>query len=532
MTDITARFAGIGPSAGGTLGVPWRLWALIATAAALVIGIVLYPDIHDATMPISLALLVIGAVLGAIILRGRVRFALLLPLVAAFLPSQQVGFAAYLLALALLAGLFGARRLARPLDTVDGLLLAVLGWAVMSWLANLGTETDLWSFPVFALTFLTPWLLLGLARAVAWTPRDLNVILGAWVALGTSQLVTALVKPIVLGTPESYAVPLLLLQAARLAILQAITAGHVADLTFGTMPSAHHLGVATLLLTVFLVGLFVVAGGTRLLVLAAIAFFVFLMTDSKHVLLAALLPAVLFIATVIWPRLTPDWQRRLGSAAVVVGIAVVAVLGARIANLVVTGLWQPYVSLATINPKVQLVLRTSERMAEGGLHTWIGHGPGSFASRAATIRASDVLYKEESRLPGLIPPHTGESYRSIAYDLYTTEIALTTGFRSGALTNPFSSLVGIVAEFGVLGSLLVALFLWTLTRRMLATWRDDRLPATWRAAAAAAAFGIPLLVLLGIFDSYFEQPDVTAVLLPLMLVGLVGREAVERGGGG
>ena len=509
------------------LDARWRRWAAASALAVCIIGIVLYPNVHLATMPLSPALMVTLAGTAAVLLSGRPRLILLIPLATAYLPSQQIGFVSYLIALAVMLPLAAARRLARPLDALDWALLAVLLLAFVSWLANLGPETDLWSLPVFILTFLTPWLLLFVARALEWTRRDLEILAGAWLALALSQVVVALVKPLVLGTPEAYAVPLLLLEVARFAVLDVLSAGNAADLTFGSTRSAHHLGAAMLLLTAFLVALAVASRRPRWCWGAVLSFFVFLMTDSKHAILAALVPAAWYGAVVLWPMLDTGWRRRLAAAGLVVGTVVVVATGARIANLVVSGLWRPYVSLATINPKAQLVLRTARRMAEGDLHTWVGYGPGSFASRAATIRASEVLYKK-GEAATFVPAHTGDSYREVAHDLYTSEIALTTGYRSGALTNPFSSVVGIVAEFGLIGTAAVLLLLAAAGRLAFNAWRSVELPAAWRAAGAAAGFGVPLLLFLGIFDSYFEQPDVTAVLVTLLIVAAAAPGVAAR----
>ncbi len=510
------------------LDTRWRHWTAGASVAAMIIGIALYPDVHQATMPLSFALGLTLAGTASVLLAGRPRLVVLVPLATAYLPSQQVGFAAYLLALAVIVPLSASRRLARPLDLLDWAMLSVLLLAGASWLANLGPETDFWSLPVFLLTFLTPWLLLFFARAIEWSDSDLRVIVGAWLALALGQIAVALLKPLLTGTPEAYAVPLLLLAVARLAILEALAAGFAADLTFGSTRSAHHLGVAMQLLTAFLVAFAAAGRRSRWLLAAALALFVFLMTDSKHAILAALLPLVWYGREVFGPLLDTGWRRRLTGAGLAVGLTVVLVAGNRIADLVVSGLWRPYVSLVTtINPKAQLVVRTTERMAEGGLHTWVGYGPGSYASRAATIRASDVLYKDGDQA-GFIPPHTGESYREAAHDLYTSEIALTTGARSGALTNPFSSVVGIVAEFGLIGTAAVLLLLFAAARLGYRAWRLGRLPEAWRAAGAAAGFGVPLLLFLGIFDSYFEQPDVTAMLITLLLVSSAAPEVAGR----
>jgi len=511
-------------------GVPWQRWARWLAIPAVAIGVVMYPDIQQNMMPLSLALAALGLVAGAVVLSGRLRLLILLPLAAAYLPASEIGFAAYLIALVYFVVDYGAARLTRPLDALDWALLAVLGWTLLSWIANLGSETDLWSLPVFLLTFLTPWLLLFVARAAPWTGRELAVVLGAYVATGVAQLAPALIKPIATGNLEAYGVPLLPLQLTRLALLQSLTAGSAADLTTGTAESAHHLGIAMLLLAVLLTGLALARGRRVLSPLLVVVLFVFLMTDSKHVILSALPAGLIFLWVVVRPALTRLWRRRIRFVLIALALTVGPWAAVRVADFAVNGLWRPYVVLATINPKVQLFMRTGELLGRNDVTTWIGLGPGSFATRAATIRATDVLFKEGNRLPAFIPPYTSPAYRSVAYDLYTSAIVASAQYRSGALTNPFSSLIGIVGEYGVIGTLVMAGFFWLLARSGYRRWRDASADSWWRAAGATVGFAVPFLVVLGIFDSYFEQPDVTALIMILALVALEGPRAVSAAG--
>ena len=222
----------------------------------------------------------------------------------------------------------------------------------------------------------------------------------------------------------------------------------------------------------------------------------------------------------------------IGLAIAVVAALVLAVtagpyLAARIGSVLVGGLWEPYVVLAKVNPKVQLVLRTGRLLARDDANTWIGFGPGAYASRAASIRATDILFKEENRLPSLIPPHSSPAYRSVAYDLYTSAIVGTARFRSGVLTNPFSSVIGIVGEYGIGGTLVVGFMLLALTRAGYRRWKDATLDPVLRAAGATVGFAVPFIVVVSVFDSYFEQPDVTALIATLALVALEGPRAVS-----
>jgi hypothetical protein len=489
-----------------------------------VLGVVLYPNIQLDTMSTSGAVVMLAAAAGIVALSGHPRLLVLLPLVATYLPSRQAGFAAYLLALAWFAAEYGGRRLTRRLDGFDYLLLAVLVWITASWLVNLGEQTDLWSLPVFLLTFMSPWLLVFLARAAPWERDELHAIAGVWLALSLSQLAPVFLKPLLVGEPGAYLVPFDLFTILGADLLTAIGLTNALDLTFGTTPSAHHLGTALLLTIVFLLGLATAIRQSRLVWLVAVFLFAFMMTDSKHVILAGIPAGALFLSIVFRDRLEQRRRRQLRMALVVAALIAGPLVAIRAVRFVVDGIWRPYFALATLNPKLQLYMRSAELLGRNNLQTWIGYGPGSYATRAATIRATDVLYKEEQELPSFIPPHTGRAYRSVAYDLYTTEFVDAIRFQSGVLTSPFSSVVGIVAEFGLLGTLLVVALLGAVVRAGARAWRSTGVDPPFRAAGATAAFAMPFLVVLGCFDSYFEQPDVTA---PMAIAAVIAMAAVD-----
>lgn len=525
-TLLRPIFGGISLAPDGAgIAAPWRLYAALLAVPALLIGTFAYPNIQLETMPLSLALIALGGGAVLIAYSGRTRMFILLPLIAAYLPSRQIGFAAYLLTLAYFVAEYGGRRLVRKLDGFDYALLAVLLWCVAGWLINLGIQTDLWSLPVFLLTFGAPWLLLFIARAAPWTREDLHLIIGVWLAFAVCQLAPVYIKPLATGMAHAYLVPFEMVTVTGLELLARIALSDALDVTFGTTQSAHHLGVVLLLAVVFLAALGAARGWRGIVLLSALLGYAFLMTDSKHLVLGTLPAGALFAAVVFWPRIAPEVQRRLRFAAIVLALTAVPYFAVRAATFVVEGLWKPYFALATMNPKLQLYLRSTELLARNNLQTWVGYGPGSYATRAATIRASDVLYKEGNQLPSFIPPHTGAAYRAVAYDLYTTEFVDAIKFQSGVLTSPFSSIVGLVAEFGLLGTLVVGWLFWTMGQRGVRAWRQGGLDPPFRAAGAALVFAVPFLLVIGLFDSYLEQPDVTG---PIVMVALVAMAAVDR----
>ena len=506
-------------NAFSTLATRWFWWLALP---ALALGVLLYPDMHTRTMGTAIGAGVVGLVLGAGLLRGSGKMLVAIPLGVSFLPSTTAAFLAGAVVLFILALLLGVRRAARPLEASDGALLAVLAWGGLAWLLNLGQQTDIWSLPVAVLMFWTPWLLVFLLRAASWQRRELHQLGALWLALILVQALPAIVKPVVVRQLAAYLVPLLPLEllGVRLPGHDAIAAA--ADFTTGTMRSAHHLGVVAILGAIFCLAVFWRTGGRRHLAGAAVLTFLVLMADAKHVVLSAAMVAVPAFGMLVWPELSRRARGVLATITLVVALGGAALAGTAILGLVRSGLWQPLVGVAAFNPKVQLIGRTAALMKPNELHTWIGYGPGAFASRAASSRATGVLFKEEAQLPAFIPSYTPPAYAGVVYDLYTADIATTTRFRSGMLTNPFSSLVGIIAEYGLLGSILFAVFVGLVVRTGLRAWRDTRRPAPWRAFGATLVVAMPLLLVLSFFDSYFEQPD---VVIPVAILWLLASGA-------
>jgi hypothetical protein len=500
----------------------WLAWCSVP---AFVIGVLLYPDARIHPMGTGLAAVLVGAGLAGTLWLGRPRLLVVVALAAGFLPSATGGFAALACTLILAMMFFGAERAGKALRWADIALLAALAWAALSWLVNLGRETDLWSLPLALLMFWAPWILVFLLRA-SYPAAASSHARSAWLALILVQFVPALLKPLATGMLGAYLVPLLPLELAGVTLPGHDAISAAADITTGTMTSAHHLGVVAVLGLAYLAAWYWRERRPLQLLGAAALGYLLLMADAKHVLLAFLLVGPPTGVILVWREL----RRRARAGLLVVGAVMVlgttAFVGVQVASLVEVGLWQPLVGFAGINPKVQLYTRTAAQMKPDEVHTWIGYGPGAFASRAASSRATGALYKEETRLPSFIPSFTPPAYGRTVYDLYTASIVATSGYRSTVLTSPFSSIVGIVAEYGVLGSLLVGVFLVALVREGALAWRDAGRPARWRAAGAALAIAVPLLVVLGLFDSYFEQPD---VVMPIAVLWLLVMPETKEG---
>lgn len=519
MTTVeSAAHASLPPVPVRPSVIPLRGWLLWAGIPALLIGI---PRAADAAGPslgsMMAAMFVVAGVL-AVLASGTPFLLVLVLLGAAFLPSATAGFMAGAVALLLLLMFGGVRRAATSLDGADLAMLGAIGWAVFSWAMNLGRETDVWSLPVSLLLFWTPWLVVFVVRSSGELRRVGHIVAGAWIAFVLVQVAPAAVAPFVLGEPGAFLVPLLPLElvVGRLPGHDAMTSA--ADLTRGTMISPHHLGVVVMLALAFFLAWYWRVRRGRYLFGAGVLTYLLLMADAKHVVFSAVLVAWPTVMLLLWRELGPP-GRRLALAVTFIGVVGVAGLGlVSLSRLARAGLLAPAVEVAAMTPKVKLLTRTAALMRPGELHTWIGYGPGAFASRAASSRAAGALFKEETRLPDFIPTHTPPTYGGVVYDLYTAEIKATIRNRSDVLTSPFSSLLGIVAEYGVLGSLVMSLFLAAVARTGVIAWRDESRQPAWRAFGAALAFAIPLLVVLSVFDSYFEQPDIVIPIAVLWLL--------------
>jgi len=390
------------------------------------------------------------------------------------------------------------------LDRIERRVVALVAYAACVWAARLGNTTDLWSLPLYLFLDVLPITLLLLIPRAARSPLHLNLLALGWCAAIGAQLFPLMVKPFALGALSPFTIWY--------------------DLNHGTLPRAHYLGVLLILYGVFL-GYY---GSLRrswsvLLLLTLVAFGVFV-TEAKHAWLAA--AGGMAVLGMFLARGRVRWRSLVASTVTLV--LVTGLVGQLFAfdDRISLGRSEKYLEWVGASRKIVFIERTSAYLRSHPLDFLVGLGVGSYGSRVASSRATDVLYKEGYRLPSLIPPFTSPPYRNNVSDLFAARhVAAFTG--SNVIMNPFSGLVGVIAEFGLLGATLyVALYfnVITLAARVL---KDD--PSTlWRALAAASVFAIPFLFFLNLFDTYFSQPSVT-IPMWYMLGCLCARERMLNG---
>ena len=94
MTAVPIEGTVVGSPDADPIGTGWRRLALLLSIPAVLIGVVAYPNVQLATMPLGAALPVLLAAAALIVLSGRTRLLVLLPLISAYLPSAEIGFVA------------------------------------------------------------------------------------------------------------------------------------------------------------------------------------------------------------------------------------------------------------------------------------------------------------------------------------------------------------------------------------------------------------------------------------------------------
>lgn len=252
----------------------------------------------------------------------------------------------------------------------------------------------------------------------------------------------------------------------------------------------------------------------------------FVLASVVHVLLfaaTAVLVAALLFGLPGSRRSGRSLGRRIATGAVLLAVPVVAalVLSTNIGTLADYG----RLTLEGRNPK----FLAAERLLQLGLEEpsvlLVGYGPGQAVSRAALISSGHYLGgfftpRELGPLSATEPP----AFMDIVWDLWRDVSSMDVS--AGSTRVPFSSILAIWSEFGILGLTLLACgSVWfTLSLRRAVLLGGDR------SAAFALASSAGLIVLLGFQELYWEVPQaifvglLTCKVLDANLIGVEARD--------
>lgn len=140
-----------------------------------------------------------------------------------------------------------------------------------------------------------------------------------------------------------------------------------------------------------------------------------------------------------------------------------------------------------------------------------GYGMGHFGSRYANLFAYTYTYRSDNFVNNLI----AENFESVALlnyakyaSLYNKELVDIIQWRSAVLSYPFSSIISLIAENGIIGLVLLVY--------ILGVW------------AGKSQYGVLVVVFLGysVFDLYIDQ--VSAVVLLCVLVGSTAKNLSQN----
>ena len=440
-------------------------------------------------------------IMGLIIVRKKAKYLpIYVMLISAFIPSPMIGFVGATIGVIL----FFINRPPENLDRFTKLVFLFVGFLTLTWLVHLGYTTDVWCLPLYLVSFCSYILVAVFAQWARWTLRELNRLAQLWILCIALQALPMFIKPLTIG--------------------EASLIFRTSDLNTGTLAGAHYNGVLLSILIIFLVLLSIEKRNWSYVWLVGVYTFLFYITATWHAILAMIPPAIgigalcylnsarkrkityLFIFSFIFILL-------LGSAFLSSPFKQFISSPFKQFNRIV---WSPYV-INPANPKTILFQRTTIQLLHNGLNFVTGLGPGGYASRVASSRALGTLDKEFYELPSFIPPYTSPEYGKAVAGLYTYQIRQMLLSRSNLMSYPFSSLVGIWGELGIIGTVILVSIYVVVAKVSYRIWRADKSPV-WRAFGGTALFAVLYLWALALFDSYMEQPS---VMIPFWILFLL-----------
>ena len=127
-----------------------------------------------------------------------------------------------------------------------------------------------------------------------------------------------------------------------------------------------------------------------------------------------------------------------------------------------------------------------------GYHLLIGYGQGQYGSRIANLRAYEYMSKSDglaTQLSKVLSPYVLEEYKDQA-SKYDEKFVGFIPNMSAVLAYPFSSIIAIIAEVGVLGFIAYLIFFNSIANK---------------AKVKESHLIVIIILLLMIFDSYFEM---------------------------
>lgn len=227
----------------------------------------------------------------------------------------------------------------------------------------------------------------------------------------------------------------------------------------------------------------------KLIILALMIY----LTDGKHLWLAVVLAIIAYAIMYAMKSLRSSITFIVGVIIIIGLFAVTNIVKIESVkeNISSKSSYSIYLYDSPFNTKFEYFDSTLNEKLKGH-NILVGYGPGQYGSRVANLRAYEYMAKSEGiaiQLSKVLPPYVLEEYKDQA-SKYNEEFVEFIPNMSAVLAYPFSSLIAMIAEVGMLGVIAYLLFFNSIASR---------------ARVKEGHFIVGVLLFLMIFDSYFEM---------------------------
>lgn len=357
-------------------------------------------------------------------------------------------------------------------------------------------SSDFFAYILYLCMFVPPFVLVSVIANIAKTPSAVHALATSWIISICCQLVPILFKPIFTG--------------------QWFLLFNGNDLNHGTLIRAHYLGVKMIPLVIFFMCLYLGKKKVIYLFLVAIFTYVFFLTDTKHALIASAVGFIFCLPFMGYILNTKTLMRSMVLAVILVG-SISIFLQFSEKNRYSTENSDKYLVFLSQSRKIKFILNTVELLKNSPRSLVLGFGAGTYGSRIASSRATESIAKKGKKLPSFIPTFSSPEYQQGIRGLYTEkDIDNVSG--SNALGDPFSSVIGVIAETGLLGLAILLAIYQLIFKQAVSILKRDPDPF-WRSLAFTTIFTVPFSFSLGFFDSYYSQPQ--TVISFFFLFGII-----------
>lgn len=416
---------------------------------------------------------------------------------------------------AVLMGIYALRR--NAFFTRDGKRIAWFFFLLTAYLFMLyiffqGIFSDVWTFPLYTVTFLSYPASMVFMQYMSLSERQLDWMGKSIISFLFVQMATVLLAPLFFMPVKNYLSGLFTIKSLlnSFGIHTFEINWYSVDIHSGVLSSATNTGNIALFLLIFVCMLYLTGKRKIYLVCAVVLFYLFLMTGSRHMFLGFFIAAftIFFFIQLKQKKIS----RKLIYAGLLLLISFIILVNFNTINAKLD-IFSYRFFYTKYNPKQVLFQRCLDYITENPLVFLSGHGPGTFGSRVSNARAGDILEKIEIKMPSFIPYFSNEAYSNLMNDLYVFHF-IDKEKKSGALMNPFASIVGIVMEMGILGSLIFFWILFIIIKNGIWIYKKD-ISDFWRSFGIMTSFSVILMLINSIFKQYFEHP---AVMMPFWIM--------------